>query len=95
MPDPLSNTALAAGGTGLLTLLGALGKWLLKREVDRLDKVLDSHDKAIDALEKDHIGRADITLLGDRVENTITRAIDKMDAQFERVHTRIDQVMEK
>ena len=90
MPDPISNTAVAAGGAGLMTLFGALGKWLLGREVDRLDKVLDDHGKAINGLERDHVGREDIQRLAERLEATISRAVDKMDEQFERVHVRID-----
>lgn len=73
-------------------LLAAVGKWLFKREVERLDKAIESHSDSIDALEKDHVSRRDITQLGDRLEHTIVRVIDKMDAQFERVHSRIDQV---
>ena len=88
MPDPVSNAVAALGGGGLMALFV---KWLIGREVDRVDKALASHTAAISNLERDHIGHADISRLGEKLETTILRVVDKMDAQFERVHMRIDE----
>ena len=87
MPDPISNGLAALGGGGAMALFV---KWLIGREVDRVDHTLINHAEAINKLEKDHVSRDDIFRLGEKLENTITRAMDKMDEQFERVHARID-----
>ena len=93
MPDPISNTALAAGGTGLIALFGALGKWLLGREVDRLDKTLDAHGRDLDVLKQDHIGQADLDRIVTHLEQTAIRIGDKLEAKVDAVHSRIDQVL--
>ena len=89
MPDPVSNGLAALGGSGLMALFV---KWLIGREVERVDKALATHSDAIQALVRDHVGRAEITRWGEKLESTIAKASDKMDEQFERVHQRIDQV---
>ena len=93
MPDPISNSAIAAGGAGLMGLLAALGKWLLGREVDRLDKTLDAHGKDLDALKQDHIGQADMERIIDKLEQISNRVGDKLEAKLDAVHARIDQVI--
>ena len=92
MPDPISNTTVALGGGSVMAMLAALGKWLLGREVDRLDKTLDAHSKSIDGLEKDHVGRLDIERLGDRFDQAVTRIGDKLEGKLDAVHRRIDQL---
>jgi len=77
MPDPVSNGLAALGGSGLMALFV---KWLIGREVDRVDKALANHARAIGDLERDHVGRAEITALGNKLETTILHAVDKMDA---------------
>lgn len=86
MADPVSNGLAALGGSGFMALFV---KWLIGREVDRVDKALLEHATSIGKLEIDHVSRGDITRLGEKLEITITRVADKIDA----VHARIDQVM--
>ena len=89
MPDPVSNAVAALGGGGLMALFV---KWLIGREVDRVDKALSEHSASIINLQRDHVGRAEITRWGEKLESTIVKSVDKMDEQFERVHARIDEI---
>ena len=93
MPDPISNSAIAAGGAGLMGLLAALGKWLLGREVDRLDKTLDAHGKDLDDLKQDHVGKSDIERILDKLEQINDRVGDRLEAKIDAVHSRIDQII--
>ena len=92
MTDPLSSTTVAAGGGGLLALLAALGKWLLGREVDRLDKTLAEHSAAVAELRADHVGQDAIDRLMDKFDISITRIGDKLEGKLDAVHSRIDQL---
>jgi hypothetical protein len=93
MPEPISNTAIMAGGSALMAAVVALGKWLLGREVDRLDKSLEAHARDIDMLKSDHVGQADMDRIVDKVEQIATRVGDKLEAKVDAVHARIDQVI--
>ena len=92
MPDPISSEAVAVAGTGLMAVLAAIGKWALGREVDRLDKTLESHGDSIDALEKDHVGKADVDRILTRLDDNTTRVVDRLEGKLDAVHARIDQV---
>ena len=76
-----------------MAALAALGKWLVGREVDRLDKTLESHGQDIKSLKEDHVSQSDLDRIVDRVEQIATRIGDKLEAKVGAVHARIDQVI--
>jgi len=91
MPEPISNATVAVGGLSVMGILSGLLKWLMNREVKRIDATLELHDEAIRDMQQDRVRRSDLERIGDRFDAAANRIADRLDAKLDAVHRRIDQ----
>lgn len=95
MPEPAHTGLMIAGGTAIAGALGGLFRWMLGRQVTRID----DHDRRIDELEKTNVTKTDLT----HMETRITAAISQTSAHIterlgdvkstaDKAHDRLDRM---
>lgn len=90
MPDTTIAIPVAVGATVM-----AVAKWLLGREVDRIDKHQEKTDSRLDTLEKTAVTREDLDRTEVRIVTAINSGITELRQATAAAHERIDRMRDK
>lgn len=95
MPEPAHTGILIAGGTAAAGALGGLFRWMLGRQIRRIDE----HDDRLDEIEKTNVTKTDLTHMESRITAAINQTathigerLGDVKATAEKAHDRLDRM---